>query len=294
MLSISALCSVYSSTLTSEFSLSIDSLLSNTSLPDQIVIVVDGPVHPDVNLLLDSYSRHPLFTIVTSKSNLGLGPALNLGISYCTSEFVLRFDTDDVNLSNRVSHARAFLSSNPHVDLLSTAVVEFFPGSSTQYYFRKRYINYSSFSNPQLMFLVNPINHPASVVRTSLFQSISLYPDCPSFEDYMLWLIFKKNRVVFASCSTPTVLMRRESLSSRRTGLLFFIRELKFYLRCISSSLLPPWSVPVLLFRLSLRLFTLPYNYFNKLVYQNSFYTLNIGDERDFLHLNHIFLASDS
>lgn len=294
MSTISALCSVYSSTLSSEFSLSIDSLLSNTSLPDQIVIVVDGPIHSDVNILLDSYSIDPLFTIVKSKSNLGLGPALNLGISHCTSEYVLRFDTDDVNLSNRVSHVRAYLNSNPHVDLLSTAVVEFFPGTSRQYFFRKRYINYSSSINPQLMYFVNPINHPAAVVRTSLFQSISLYPDCPSFEDYMLWLIFKKNDVKFASSSTPTVLMRRESLSSRRTGLLFFVRELKFYLRCIRFSLLPLWSIPVLLFRLSLRLFTLPYNFLNKLIYQNSFFTLNIGDERHFLRLNHIFLASDS
>ena len=76
----------------------VDSMLTQTVRPDEIVIVEDGPLTEDLYAVVNEYAKAEpaLFHIVKSEKNIGLGLALNLGLKECRNELVARMDTDDI------------------------------------------------------------------------------------------------------------------------------------------------------------------------------------------------------
>ena len=60
----------------------IDSLLNQTIQPDEIVIVEDGPLTLQLNVVMSQYKNSRIISIVRLKKNQGLGNALNIGIEY--------------------------------------------------------------------------------------------------------------------------------------------------------------------------------------------------------------------
>src|SRR5699024_910170 len=93
----SVLMSIYYQEDPQHLKISIDSMLNQTQLPDQIVVVKDGALTENLNVILDQYSMaYPdLFSIVLLHENVGLGKALNEGLKYCRNELVARMDADD-------------------------------------------------------------------------------------------------------------------------------------------------------------------------------------------------------
>ena len=81
----------------------IESILCQTVLPDEIVIVKDGPLTEELEQVLEEYiSKNPtLYTIVPLGKNVGLGLALAEGMHWCRNELVARMDTDDVCRNDR-------------------------------------------------------------------------------------------------------------------------------------------------------------------------------------------------
>ena len=84
----SVLMSLYSKEKPEYLKQSIESMLNQTVLPDEIVIVKDGPLSNELEDVLQQYSEmYPeMFNIVVSEKNIGLGLALNLGLKNCRNE----------------------------------------------------------------------------------------------------------------------------------------------------------------------------------------------------------------
>ena len=126
ILPISCLCSIYEKTLLDEFILSIDSLLIQDYLPKEIVIVVDG----NINEELHSYLNHlvnlkDIFKIYFFKKNRGLGRALKYGLNKCNNDLIARFDSDDINLNNRLKIQYDLLKENQNISIVGSNIFEF-------------------------------------------------------------------------------------------------------------------------------------------------------------------------
>ena len=63
-------------------------------------------------------------TSIYNEINLGLGPSLAKGLHACTYDIVIRFDTDDLNISNRVYTQHQYLLNNPSISCCSSDVIE--------------------------------------------------------------------------------------------------------------------------------------------------------------------------
>ena len=63
----------------------VDSMLRQTVLPEQIVLVEDGPLLEDVEQLVVCYEKEypTVFTVIRLEKNGGLGNALNVGMKEC-------------------------------------------------------------------------------------------------------------------------------------------------------------------------------------------------------------------
>ena len=96
----SVLMSVYQKETPDYFYIAIQSMLNQTIPPDDIVMMCDGPLTPELDQVIAYFDRkHPgLFQIVRIPQNGGLGKALREGVLRCKHEIIARMDTDDIVL----------------------------------------------------------------------------------------------------------------------------------------------------------------------------------------------------
>ena len=100
----------------------IDSMLNQSVKPDEIVMVEDGPLTPELYAVLDSY---PILHRVRNETNLGLGLALNVGLKECRNELVDRLDTDDCSKPNRCEKQLARFLEKPYLSIVGSHIDEF-------------------------------------------------------------------------------------------------------------------------------------------------------------------------
>lgn len=128
----SVLMSLYAKEKAEYLKQSIESMLSQTVKPDEIVIVKDGPVTKELELVLWEYvNNYPgLFNIVISKENIGLGLALNLGLEKCKNDLVARMDTDDISLPDRCEKQLLAFEKDSDLVIVGSYVDEFYEDHS--------------------------------------------------------------------------------------------------------------------------------------------------------------------
>ena len=83
------------------FDSAINSCLKNTVVPDEIIVVVDGPVRSDFVSKIKAFENKGQITAVWLSENMGITVALNQGLKHVNSRYVFRADGDDVNRLNR-------------------------------------------------------------------------------------------------------------------------------------------------------------------------------------------------
>ena len=121
----SFLASVYKNSKVDEMKVCVESMLSQTVKPDQIVIVVDGEIAGDLAEYIEKLKQDELFTIVPLAENVGLGRALCEGMKYCKNEFVARMDTDDIMESNRVEKQLGVFAKDEMLSIVGSNIDEF-------------------------------------------------------------------------------------------------------------------------------------------------------------------------
>ena len=100
------------------------SLLHQTVLADEWVIVEDGQLTKEMYDLLTHYEKaYPnLIKRVPLKENQGLGLALRAGIVACSNELVARMDTDDIARKDRFEKQLSVFQHDPTVDVCLSSV----------------------------------------------------------------------------------------------------------------------------------------------------------------------------
>jgi glycosyltransferase involved in cell wall biosynthesis len=71
--------------------------------PDQIVLVLDGPVDRDLFTFVHAFGQRvgEVMTILELPESKGFANALNQGLNYCTHDYIARMDSDDISFANR-------------------------------------------------------------------------------------------------------------------------------------------------------------------------------------------------
>ena len=185
----SVLMSVYKKVLAEDLKLSIDSMLNQTFPPNQVVVVLDGPVNDDVRQLIDTYNyKSPgLFTIVPLDQNHGLAYALNTGLDECRNEYIARMDSDDYSLPERCEKQLLFLKNNSDYAMVGTSTKNFV-GDITNIisYEKKRAITYE-----EICSVINkscPFCHPSVMFKKSIILRVGGYDaELTRSQDYDLF-----------------------------------------------------------------------------------------------------------
>lgn len=228
----SVLMSVYYKEKGEFFKQAIESVLNNSLRPDQIVIVKDGQITPEINQIIYHYSRsYPqLFTVKQIDENVGLGKALNTGLDYVMYDIVARMDTDDICYEHRFRNQINFLINNPDISVVGTSVQEFNinPGDLNQF----RILPRNSEELKKFSKFRNPLNHPTVMFKKKDIIISGSYQDMPLFEDYYLWVRVLSEKFQIANISEPLLHFRiGNDMIGRRSGWSYLKREIVFLKR---------------------------------------------------------------
>lgn len=118
----SVLMSLYKKEKPEYLRLALDSMLNQTVVPDEIVLVEDGPLTDELYSVLEDY---PMLKRIKNETNLGLGLALNVGLKECRNELVARMDTDDCSKPERCEKQLERFLEKPYLAIVGSHIDEF-------------------------------------------------------------------------------------------------------------------------------------------------------------------------
>ncbi|MBD5334126.1 MAG: glycosyltransferase [Bacteroides sp.] len=216
-MSFSVLMSLYHKERPDYLRQSLDSVFNQTHLPNEVIMVEDGPLTKDLYDILDEYeSKYSQLKRVPLAINGGLGRALNEGLRHCSNELVARMDTDDVCFPERFEKQIKFMTANPQIDISSGWIAEFQDDISNVRSMRKVPQSHEEIAN--YIKSRNPLNHPCVIFRKKAVERVNGYQHFPLFEDWYLWARMIKNGALFANLQTPLLYFRTSSEMFRRRG----------------------------------------------------------------------------
>lgn len=225
---ISVLMSVYENDNVFFFEQSVDSLLNQTHLPSEIIIVVDGPIGKDIDDLLAKLSNNKLFVIIRLHENKGLAIAMNIGVRKAKYNLIARMDSDDISHPERFAKQIDFLAKNLEVDIVGTWIDEFIGNVENIISTRKVPEEHSDI----ISYLKGrcPLNHPTVIFRKESVLQSGNYLECHLKEDLYLWLRLYKNNFIFANIPESLLFFRTSNdVFRRRGGIKYAKSELKMF-----------------------------------------------------------------
>jgi glycosyltransferase involved in cell wall biosynthesis len=187
-----------------------------TRRPDHVVIVRDGPVAPELTARiarLVAASPVPV-DVVELPRNVGLGPALDVGLEACRHDVVARMDADDICLPHRFAVQMPIIESG--CDLVGSGLIEF--GSHAEDVVGTRTPPTDPADILSRSRFADPFNHPTVIYRRDLVRSVGGYGDFALMEDYLLWAKMIGAGARVANVAEPLVAYRVGAGAYARRG----------------------------------------------------------------------------
>jgi glycosyltransferase involved in cell wall biosynthesis len=147
-LKISVIMSIYKSDVPEYVRIALDSLLNQTRLPDEIVIVADGPVPAELEQVVKSLTPSPspkgegnkdgegdlkpetrdlkpIVTYLPQEKNGGLGEAMRIAVEAAKYPYLARMDSDDICLPDRFEKQMKCFEEDPELSIVGGMITEF-------------------------------------------------------------------------------------------------------------------------------------------------------------------------
>lgn len=222
----SVLMSVHINEKLEYFKLSVESMLNQTLVPDQIVIVKDGQLTDELNMFIDEIKQKlpDLFTIVSLKENMGLGIALNEGLKVCRNELVARMDTDDISLEERCRLQVEEFIRDKELSIVGSIIDEFYDDPKNVVSARVVPTNHEDimkFSKRR-----NPFNHPSVMYKKSDVLKCEGYGEFRRNQDFDLF-VRMLNRGFKAKNINKSLLLFRANIDN--------VKRRKSWIKCKSN-----------------------------------------------------------
>jgi glycosyltransferase involved in cell wall biosynthesis len=179
----------------------------------ELLIVDDGSTDRTPEVLRGWAERDGRIVVITAPRNLGIAEAPNLGMRHARTEYVARFDSDDLMMPGRLAGQAAVLDSHPEVVLVSS----FYETMERD----GRYTGTWDVDEPHevvtwLLHFYNIVGGGGHVMfRRSQVQALGGYDAAyPSSEDYDLWVrLLRTGRIL----TLPLIGMKQRDHKGRAT-----------------------------------------------------------------------------
>lgn len=178
------------------------SVFSQSLTDYEILVVNDASSDQSADILARNSIFDKRLKILHNNKNQGLAKSLNLAIDSSDSEYIARFDADDLMYPERLQTQFHYLQNYP-VDLIGSYATAFGQGKS-------RLLKYPTTDEQirlQLLFQ-SPFCHPSVIFRRNKLGKLRYDSAFPYAEDYALWILMA-HRCRMANIALPLIRYRR-------------------------------------------------------------------------------------
>lgn len=220
MSSVSVLMSVYKNETGERLARCLDSVwYEQSKKPDQIILIEDGELTPELYLVIDKYKREigGILVVIQNEKNLGLTKSLNIGLQYVKSDYIARIDSDDYCFRHRFETQSLYLDKHPEIDVVGGFL------SIVDSKGREKYIKSYKETHEEMLRDIGwkcPLAHPAVMMRSTMFtqKGLSYNESFRNSQDIALWVDAIMAGCKFYNLQEPVVYFTEDDDIYRRRG----------------------------------------------------------------------------
>lgn len=215
---------VYKNDKTEHVELSLKSILNQSTPPNEIIVVIDGPVPDDLAFLLSDYSRVGKIRTIPLAKNAGLGNALCVAVSEAKYDIIARMDSDDIALPERFEKQLRCFEEDKELSIVGGSITEFIdiPDNIVA----SRICPQSDMEIKKFMKFRCGFNHMSVMFKKEEVLKAGNYQNWHYNEDYYLWLRMMLHGCKFRNLEDILVNVRvGRDMYARRGGWKYFKSE---------------------------------------------------------------------
>ena len=223
---ISVLMSVPMDSKCSDLSDALESIFTQSTLPDQLVLVIDGKCSDELEAVIASYQddrRIRSVEIVRSPYKNGNAATLNAGLMRCRGDWIMCLDANSISHQDRLAIQLDYVARYPDVDVFSSWCHEFDDHGMLR-------VKSSTIHHDAVVDSLrwrNVLVYPSLLIRVTVLQHIGGYRH-HTLEAYDLYV-----RLVLAGARFRVVPAELVSIpANQREGLVYTWLEVCFRLFC--------------------------------------------------------------
>jgi len=228
MVKFSLLMCVYDRECPQHLKQCLESINCLSLVPDEVVIVKDGPLSPVLEEVLAGhrFSEGLMVNFIALPENVTLGPARAAGVLAAVNEWVAIMDSDDICRPDRFVKQLSLIDSNPNLGLIGGQIAEFAGDFGDAYRAATRVVPTEHKDIVRFAKIRNPFNHMTVMFKRDEVLKAGNYRYFPLFEDYDLWTRMIKNGTICANHPDVLVDARIDgSTFGRRRGVSYIGSE---------------------------------------------------------------------
>ena len=215
------------------------SILDQSRAPNEVIIVIDGPIGEKLNDTIENLTKKEVIVIRLEKC-FGPGSARHAGILRSTNSIIALMDSDDISRSYRFEKQLDILEKE-NIDIVGGWIEEFNIDEGDLNKLRttpERHEKIVDISKWRM-----PVNHVTLVFKKEAYLSIGGYKSMRYAEDFDLITRMLNSGLKFYNIQEVLVDVRvGNEMHNRRRGVRFLICELKVFNQMYSSGYINLWK----------------------------------------------------
>ena len=206
------------------FEEALESVINQTVKPDEIILVVDGPITIELENIVSEYENKNLIKVIRLPQNMGHGIARRTGLENCTHELVALMDSDDICAENRFEKQLNLFKECPELSIVGGNIEEFV--GSLGCVAGRRIVPQKDEQIKLYLKKRCPFNQVTVMFKKTDVESVGGYLDWYCNEDYYLWVRMYLADFKFANIDDILVHVRvGKDMYKRRGGWRYFKSE---------------------------------------------------------------------
>lgn len=227
-LKLSVITSIYKSDVPELVRIALESLLKQTLLPNEIVIVGDGPMPvaleqeiDHLQLRIDKEKLPVEVTYLPQEKNGGLGEAMRIAVENAKYPYLARMDSDDICLPDRFEKQMKCFEEDPELSLVGGMITEF--EGEPENIIAKRILPLDDAGIKKMMRGRCAVNHVTVIFKKEDLLRSGNYQPFWKQEDHYLWARMMEHGCKFRNIPDVVVNVRSgKDQIARRGGWRFY------------------------------------------------------------------------
>lgn len=217
--------SVYKNDNVADFAEAVLSIYKQTCPPDEIVLVVDGPVPEDMYNTIDALKEKTgIMKVIQLEQNMGHAIARQTGLEAARNELCAVMDADDISVPDRFEKQLKAFEEHSEVSVVGGLIQEFVHKPDNVV--GTRIVPEHDADIKEYLKSRCPMNLVTVMLKKSDVMKVGGYQDWYCEEDYYLWIRLALGGYKFYNIQDNLVNVRvGEEMYQRRGGIKYFKSE---------------------------------------------------------------------